>query len=127
MNAHVQRWIKTQGQPMSLLQKTDVYQGLEEKTAREHPEYGFALALICGAVCHDKGGADVLDRPGRREAAGCWKISQTKISQSPPEQERKTQKRLGLTLPFQSPRLDIMPHNGGKVGHSPLQPYNVCK
>ena len=50
MNAHVQCWTETQGQPMSLLQKTDVYQGLEEKTAREHPEYGFALALICVAL-----------------------------------------------------------------------------
>ena len=87
---------------------------------------GFASILarlsasgLPGAVFHDEGGADVLDRLGRREAAGCWKISQTKISQSPPEQERKTQKRLGLTLPFQSPRLDIMPHNGGNV--LPLQ------
>jgi hypothetical protein len=32
---------------MSLLQKTDVYQGSEEKAAREHPEYGFILVLIC--------------------------------------------------------------------------------
>ena len=50
MNAHVQRRIKTQGLPMSLLQKTDVYQGSEEKAARAHPEYGFALALICVAL-----------------------------------------------------------------------------
>ena len=45
MNAHVQRRIKTQGLPMSLLQTTDVYQGSEEKAARKHPEFGFALAL----------------------------------------------------------------------------------
>jgi len=51
---------------------------------------GFASILarlsasgLPGAVFHDEGGADVLDRLGRREAAGCWKISQTKISQSP--------------------------------------------
>ena len=51
MNAHVQRRIKTQGLPMSLLQKTDVYQGSEEKAARKHPEFGrFALALICVAL-----------------------------------------------------------------------------
>jgi hypothetical protein len=50
MDAHVQRRIKTQGLPMSLLQKTDVYQGSEEKAARAHPEYGFALALICVAL-----------------------------------------------------------------------------
>jgi hypothetical protein len=35
---------------MSLLQKTDVYQGREENAVRKHPEYGFALALICAAV-----------------------------------------------------------------------------
>jgi hypothetical protein len=35
---------------MSLLQKTDVYQGPEEKAARKHPEYGFVLALICVAL-----------------------------------------------------------------------------
>jgi hypothetical protein len=34
---------------MSLLQKTDVYQGSEEKAAK-HPEYGFVLALICVAL-----------------------------------------------------------------------------
>ena len=45
MNAHVQRRIKTQGLAMSLLQQTDVYQGSEEKAARKHPEFGFALAL----------------------------------------------------------------------------------
>jgi hypothetical protein len=32
---------------MSLLHRTDVYQDLEEKAARKHHEYGFALALIC--------------------------------------------------------------------------------
>jgi hypothetical protein len=50
MNAHVQRWIKTQGQPMSLLQKTDAYQGSEVKAARKHPDYGFVLLLICLAL-----------------------------------------------------------------------------
>jgi Glu-tRNA(Gln) amidotransferase subunit E-like FAD-binding protein len=35
---------------MSLLQKTDVYQGTEEKVVRKHPEYGFVLALICVAL-----------------------------------------------------------------------------
>ena len=51
MNAHVQRRIKTQGLPMSLLQTTDVYQGSEEKAARKHHEFGrFALALICVAL-----------------------------------------------------------------------------
>jgi hypothetical protein len=52
MNAHVQRRIKTQGLPMSLLQKTDVYQGSEEKAARKHPDLAlrFALALICVAL-----------------------------------------------------------------------------
>ena len=52
MNAHVRRRIKTQGLPMSLLQKTDVYQGSEEKAARKHPDLAlrFALALICVAL-----------------------------------------------------------------------------
>ena len=35
---------------MSVLQKTDVYQGSEAKAARNHPEYAFALALICVAL-----------------------------------------------------------------------------
>jgi hypothetical protein len=35
---------------MTLLQKTDVYQGPEEKVVRKHSEYGFALALICVAL-----------------------------------------------------------------------------
>jgi hypothetical protein len=35
---------------MSLLHRTDVYQDLEEKAARKHHEYGFALALICVAL-----------------------------------------------------------------------------
>jgi hypothetical protein len=48
---HVQRRIKTQGLPMSLLQTTDVY-GSEEKAARKHPDLAlrFALALICVAL-----------------------------------------------------------------------------
>jgi hypothetical protein len=51
MNAHVQHRIKTQGLPMSLLQKTDIYQGSEEKAARKHPDaVRFALALICVAL-----------------------------------------------------------------------------
>jgi hypothetical protein len=50
MNAHVQRWIKTQGQSMSLLQKTDVYQGSEEKAARKQSDYGFILVLVCVAL-----------------------------------------------------------------------------
>jgi hypothetical protein len=32
---------------MTLLQKTDVYQGSEVKAVRKHPEYGFVLVLIC--------------------------------------------------------------------------------
>jgi hypothetical protein len=35
---------------MTLLQKTDVYQGSEEKAARKHSDYGFVLALICVAL-----------------------------------------------------------------------------
>jgi hypothetical protein len=35
---------------MSLLQKTDVYQRSEEKSARKHSDYGFILALICVAL-----------------------------------------------------------------------------
>jgi hypothetical protein len=35
---------------MSLLQKTDVYQGREEKALRKYPDYGFVLALICVAL-----------------------------------------------------------------------------
>ena len=35
---------------MSLLQKTDVYQGPEAKAVGKHPEYAFALALICVAL-----------------------------------------------------------------------------
>jgi hypothetical protein len=31
---------------MSLLHKTDVYQGPNKKGIRNHPEYGFVLALI---------------------------------------------------------------------------------
>ena len=46
MNAHVRCRIKTQGRPMSLLQKTDVYQVSEAKGAR----YGFILVLICVAL-----------------------------------------------------------------------------
>jgi len=34
---------------MSLLHQTDVFQP-EEKAARKHHEYGFALALVCGAL-----------------------------------------------------------------------------
>jgi hypothetical protein len=32
---------------MTLLQKTDIYQGSEVKAVRKHPEYGFVLVLIC--------------------------------------------------------------------------------
>lgn len=35
---------------MSLLQKTDVYQGREENAAHRHPEYGFVLAVVCVAL-----------------------------------------------------------------------------
>jgi predicted N-acetyltransferase YhbS len=35
---------------MSLLQKTDVYQGREESAVRKHSEYGFVLAIICAAA-----------------------------------------------------------------------------
>ena len=35
---------------MSLLQKTDVYQGREEKALRKYPDYGFVLALNCVAL-----------------------------------------------------------------------------
>jgi hypothetical protein len=35
---------------MSLLQKTDVFQGSEEKALRKYPDYGFVLALICMAL-----------------------------------------------------------------------------
>jgi hypothetical protein len=35
---------------MSLLQKTDVYQRSEQKTARKSSDYGFILALICVAL-----------------------------------------------------------------------------
>ena len=35
---------------MSLLQKTDVYQRSDEKTARKSSDYGFILALICLAL-----------------------------------------------------------------------------
>jgi hypothetical protein len=35
---------------MSLLQKTDVYQGSQEKAARKRPDYGFILVLICVAL-----------------------------------------------------------------------------
>ncbi len=35
---------------MSLLQKTDVYQGRKENAVRKHPEYGFVLVLICAAL-----------------------------------------------------------------------------
>jgi hypothetical protein len=35
---------------MSLLQKTDVYQGSNEKAGRKHLEYGFILVLICVAL-----------------------------------------------------------------------------
>ena len=49
---------------MSLLQQTDVYQGSEEKAARKHPEFGFALALrfalalICVALALVLAGAN---------------------------------------------------------------------
>ena len=35
---------------MSLLHKTDIYQGQNEKADRKHLEYGFVLALICVAL-----------------------------------------------------------------------------
>jgi hypothetical protein len=35
---------------MSMLQKTDVYQSSQEKTARERSDYGFILVLICVAL-----------------------------------------------------------------------------
>jgi hypothetical protein len=35
---------------MSLLQKTDVYQGREIKAARKYSDYGFVLILICVAL-----------------------------------------------------------------------------
>ena len=35
---------------MSMLQKTDVYQGSEVKAARKHSDYGFILVLICMAL-----------------------------------------------------------------------------
>jgi Na+/proline symporter len=35
---------------MSLVQKTDVYQRSDEKTARKSSDYGFILALICLAL-----------------------------------------------------------------------------
>jgi hypothetical protein len=35
---------------MSLLQKADVYQSSELKTARKYPDYGFILILICVAL-----------------------------------------------------------------------------
>jgi hypothetical protein len=38
--------VRNQEAIMSLLHKTDVYQGLAEKADRRYPEYGFALALI---------------------------------------------------------------------------------
>ena len=50
MNADVQCRIKTQGRPMSLLQKTDLYQVSEAKGARKHSDYGFILVLICVAL-----------------------------------------------------------------------------
>jgi hypothetical protein len=31
---------------MSLLHRTDIYQGPNKKAARKYPEYGFVLALI---------------------------------------------------------------------------------
>jgi hypothetical protein len=43
-------WIKTQGRPMSLLQKTDVYQASEAKGARKRSDYGVILFLICVAL-----------------------------------------------------------------------------
>jgi hypothetical protein len=42
--------IRNQEAIVSLLQKTDVYQGTNKETDRKHPEYGFALALICIAL-----------------------------------------------------------------------------
>jgi len=35
---------------MSLVQKTDVYQGSEEKAASKHSDYGFILVLISVAL-----------------------------------------------------------------------------
>ena len=35
---------------MSLIQKTDVYQGSEEKAASKHSDYGFILVLVCVAL-----------------------------------------------------------------------------
>jgi hypothetical protein len=35
---------------MSLLHRTNVYQGANEKAVRKHPEYGFVLALIVMAL-----------------------------------------------------------------------------
>ena len=47
MNAHCTTPDQNKGQPMSMLQKTDVYQGVGEKAA---PSYGFLLVLGCLAI-----------------------------------------------------------------------------
>jgi hypothetical protein len=58
----------------------------------------------------------------RAGSGGCWRMPghriRQKISRPPPKQERKTQKRSGLTFPVQSLRLDIMPRKRGTAGHS---------
>jgi hypothetical protein len=35
---------------MSLLHRTDIYQGQNEEADRKHSRYGFVLALICVAL-----------------------------------------------------------------------------
>ncbi len=54
---------------MSLLQKTDVYQGREEKTVR-HPEYGFVLVLICMALALVVASVMFAPAPGGGELIG---------------------------------------------------------
>ena len=73
----------------------------------------------------------LLDAPRRREAAAvgeCLIIASGKPKyRDHHRQDRKTQKRSGLTLPLRSLKLDIMSRKSGTAGHSSHASYNVCK
>jgi hypothetical protein len=89
---------------------------------------GLLIACMLSAAAMALRNASHIEADGKRrvlENAG-HRIRQ-KISRPPPKQERKAQKRSGLTFPVQSLRLDIMPRKRGTAGHSSHPLYNVCK
>src|SRR5436190_9404354 len=73
-----------------------------------------SFSFINGSPNRDhKSGFLAFERPRRRKATreegmSRHRITQTKIPRPPPKQDRKTQERWGLAMPFRSLKLDIM-------------------